>query len=208
MDDSAVHPVVQLTNISRSNRLVPRMQTEASDQRIPDEVADNEPLVRSLHHPYYRTSKGYLKENCIPAKNGEVSVTRLQYSSWDFCRKLAWLMDASEKLRERKKNYHGMLLLYAGPLRNIKDEGKNMCVKVQARAEGLNDAHAHIDFRDFTNGSDELSTQKVREQLNLLLAQVPQHPNTSPAGFFYIDSEPESPPWPGPSEAETCKTCL
>ena len=65
---------------------------------IPTEVSDSEKLLRFILSPLHFNKKGALRSNAYnPTVNSnEISVTRLDYSSIEECKRLAHKMDCSE----------------------------------------------------------------------------------------------------------------
>ena len=82
---------------------------------IPTEVSESERLLRFILSPLHFNKKGALRSNAYnPTVNSnEISVTRLDYSSIEECKRLAHKMDCSEDGKV-VRSYRGFGLLNKG----------------------------------------------------------------------------------------------
>ena len=84
---------------------------------IPDEISDEEKIVRSIFSPI-NIKKDKLQKNAFrpPVDSDEISVNRLNYTSADFCKKLG----KESENPDARRSFFGLGLLYA---KKIVDSG-------------------------------------------------------------------------------------
>ena len=82
-------------------------------QAIPSEVSATERLIRFIMSPLHFDKKGVLRSNAFNPTfdSNEISVTRLDYSSVEECKRLAHKMDCRDEAGKKGRSYSGFCLL-------------------------------------------------------------------------------------------------
>ena len=139
---------------------------------ITSPIADEEMMLRSSYSPMHINRKGKPRPACLkpiikepdeenPEKmNNRVSVTRLNYSGWNFC------IEHARRHQTEKKTLHGFLRLLAG---NVREMG----LWLQPKPVDDNPYHANMVYTeiDKRHGEelDDLETAQLLEKLRLLV---------------------------------------
>lgn len=124
---------------------------------IPDIIADEETIARTVFSPFHIDhKKNTLKNNAFRAPYGsnEISVDRLDYTSFDECRNKAKSMESGDK------SFHGIAISLASSIREVED------VDVDASPIDNNMCHANILYDFVLNkGIEALPEQsyKIKE---------------------------------------------
>jgi len=122
-----------------------------SPSNVPEVIADDEPLVRSIHYSFgFDKKKGRLKPNAF--LNSEkrfqgCSVTRLRYASWEFCVQAALQLDEDHNNgpADSSKEWFGFLVLCVSSPVLKALRVKHDPVKDQKEPKNNNPAHALLD---------------------------------------------------------------
>lgn len=173
------------------------MSVSVSDPPI--EIADDEPLVRSLCRPFavkVQADEAYsLKAGALlNAGRDAVSVSRLKYDSWLACKRIALEIDKRHNAKsETKRYYFGMMMICAHML---SEEGAT------AHASGHKDnkAHAHISW-----GFTPMARKQVPPAVLARIQRVLNRVHKGEGGQVFVDPEPLKLMWNGPKESEVCR---
>ena len=143
---------------------------------IPDEISDEEKIVRSIFSPI-NIKKDKLQKNAFrpPVDSDEISVNRLNYTSADFCKKLG----KESENPDARRSFFGLGLLYAKKIRDSEAD-------VTYTPQPDNKYHADIKIGHVCKRGEPIPTEIQHKIFNL----------TKQAQLF-IDPNPNSNKWEG-----------
>ncbi len=149
---------------------------------FPDQIDDDEIIVRALFSPYHIADSGKLKKEAFKPQRGsnKISVMRHSWLGSSGCKKKA------KELAKPDKIYKGFAALRAKQITNIK------CKVVDARNEY--EGHAHIEIpcsRPVRNVKDNTDTNaEALRTINNFAEQL-----CAASGKPYIDPDPDNDSW-------------
>jgi len=146
---------------------------------VPSEIADNEKLLRNIFSPFNVDEKKLtLKTNTFrpPSGTDEISVNRLNYTSIDFCRNLAFENNSGSNLR---KFFGFALITKVAVIENFATVAASPIID-------KNPFHADIKI-GYVMVSGEQPPAEIAERISKLTKKA----------ILYVDPNPQSDRWEG-----------
>ena len=153
---------------------------------IPDTIDDTERIVRTVYEPVHlhkKTRELKFKAFESPVGMDEMSVTRLEYSSVDFCKQFG----KANEIPDKRRNYYGLAVLLVSQIRAIVVEEKNYRGDVVYSPIDENESHADIKL----GWSIEMGKEYTGEQQYMMDTLVEK-------AKMYPDNNKEAEVWDGP----------
>lgn len=149
--------------------------------KIPNQITDNERIVRSVFSPINVNKKGKLRNNVFqsPPEKDEVSVNRLNFTTPTFCKKLSQQIEQPQ----HKRTYFGLAVLTAKEIRETEADIVASPIKTDIID---NPFHADIKIGYIKKRGETLPTEFRLKVLEM-----------TKKARFYLDNDLESEEWNG-----------
>lgn len=151
---------------------------------VPDSIQNNEKVVRVIFSPFHlNKKKTKLQANAFRSlyDKDEVSVTRINYTTANFCKRQGKKIESEESQKGTKKEFYGLAVVGYSELIDL---------KIGLRASPImpeNPFHADIFYGCIRKRNEPLPSE-VNERINRLAKEVAR---------YYPDPNKNSESWDG-----------